>query len=100
MLITHVFDESDQTYGYRRVRTELARSGVVVGGELVRHLMRELDLMPCQPRPFRLSLTEQDVNQPAIADLVNRDFTATTPGTKMIGDITYVPGKDGSTWRR
>ena len=95
LLITHVFDESDQTYGYRRVRAELARSGVVVGGELVRHLMRELDLVPCQPRPFRLSLTEQDVNQPAIADLVNRDFTATTPGTKMIGDITYVPTWEG-----
>jgi len=94
LLITHVFDESDQTYGYRRVRAELARSGVVVGVELVRHLMRELDLVPCQPRPFRLNLTEQDVNQPAIADLVHRDFTATAPGTKMIGDVTYVP-----TWQ-
>lgn len=95
LLICHFFDDSDQTYGYRRVHAELGRAGVHVGRELVRHLMRELDLVPCQPRPFRLSLTEQDVNQPAIADLVCRDFTATVPGTKMIGDITYVPTWEG-----
>jgi len=95
VLITHVFDGSDQTYGYRRVHAHLRRAGVDVGPELVRHLMRDLDLVPCQPRPFRLSLTSQDLNQPAIADLVRRDFTASVPGTKMIGDITYVPTWEG-----
>jgi putative transposase len=94
LLITAVFDDSEQTYGYRRVRAELGRCGVEVGVELVRHLMRELDLVACQPRPFRLGLTVQDANQPAVADLVRRDFTATAPGTKLIGDITYVP-----TWQ-
>jgi len=68
---------------------------VRVGAELVRYLMRELDLVPCQPRPFRLSLTAQDTDQQAIPDLVRRDFTATVPGTKMVGDITYVPTWEG-----
>ena len=79
LLITYVFDESDQTCGYRRIRAELHRLGVDVGAELVRHLMRELGLVPCQPHPYpyRVSLTGQDTNQPAIADLVRRDFTAT-----------------------
>ena len=95
LLVTHVFDGSDQTYGYRRVHAELGRLGVDVGPELVRRLMRELDLVPCQPRPFRLSLTSQDANQPAIADLMQRDFTATVPGTKLVGDITYVPTWEG-----
>jgi putative transposase len=27
-------------------------------------------------------------------DLVPRDFTATAPGEKMVGDITYIP-----TWQ-
>lgn len=94
VLIAYEFDESDQTYGYRRIRAELRRKGVDVGVELVRHLMRELDLVPCQPRQLRVSLTAQDVDQPAVADLVRRDFTATVPGTKLIGDITYVP-----TWQ-
>jgi putative transposase len=93
LLIRHVFDASDQTYGHRRVHADLGRGGVDVGLELVRRIMRELRLVPCQPRPYRLSLTSQDANQPAIADLVHRDFTAAAPGTKMVGDITYV-----STW--
>lgn len=80
VLITAVFDGSKQTYGYRRVHAHLRRAGARVTPELVRHLMRELDLVPCQPRPFRLSLTAQDTDQPAIPDLVERDFTATVPG--------------------
>lgn len=95
LLIRHVFDGSDQTYGYRRVRADLGRAGVDVGLELVRRLMREMGLVPCQPRPFRLSLTAQDANQPAVADLVHRDFTATAPGLKMVGDITYIPTWEG-----
>ena len=95
LLVRHVFEDSDQTYGYRRVHAALGRAGVVVGPELVRHLMREQGLVPCQPRPFRVSLTSQGANQPAIPDLVRRDFTATAPGTKLVGDITYVPTWEG-----
>ena len=95
VLITAVFESSDQTYGYRRVHADLRRSQVAVGPELVRHLMREMGLVACQPRPFRLSLTAQDTDQPAIPDLVCRDFTATAPGTKMVGDITYIPTWEG-----
>ena len=95
VLITAVFESSDQTYGYRRIHADLRRCGVAVGPELVRHLMREMGLVACQPRPFRLSLTAQDTDQPAIPDLVCRDFTATAPGTKMVGDITYIPTWEG-----
>lgn len=95
LLVEHVFTDSDQTYGYRRVHAELARSGVSVGLDLVRQLMREADLVPCQPRPLRHNLTEQDTEQPAIPDLLERDFTATAPGTKMVGDITYIPTWEG-----
>lgn len=95
ILITEVFQASDETYGYRRVHADLARSGVQAGPELVRQLMRDLGLVPCQPRPFRHSLTSQDGEQPAIPDLVDRDFTATAPGTKLVGDITYIPTWEG-----
>lgn len=88
------FDDSDGTYGYRRVHADLADWGVACGLELVRSIMRELGLEPCQPRPWRHWLTEQDPHAPAIGDLVNRDFTATRPGAKMVGDITYIP-----TWQ-
>jgi putative transposase len=56
----------------------------------VRKLMRELGLEPCQPKPWRRSLTEQDGQAGPIPDLVSRDFTAEKPGDKMVGDITYI----------
>ena len=55
--------------------------------------MRGLGLIACQPRPWRHSLTESNPSGP-IPDRVARDFTADAPGTKMVGDITYIP-----TWQ-
>jgi len=94
VLIAAEFADSDEASGYRRVHASLARRGVVVGQELVRFLMRELGLQPCQPRPWRHNLTEGDPDAASIPDLVPRDFTAHAPGQKMVGAITYVP-----TWQ-
>lgn len=92
--IVHVFDESDATYGHRRVHAELSQLGVAVGLELVRSLMRELELVPCQPKPWRpVTTIAGDAN--AIPDLVRRDFTAAAPGLKLVGDITYIPTWEG-----
>jgi transposase InsO family protein len=88
LLIATSFEDSDGTYGYRRVHADLADWGVLCGLKLVRALMRELGLEPCQPRPWRHCLTEQDAAAGPIPDLVNRDFTAEEPGRKMVGDIT------------
>jgi putative transposase len=93
LLIIRAFDDSDGTYGYRRVWRQLGRWGVRAGLELVRALMRELGLVACQPRPWRPSTTRQGQAGP-VPDLVNRDFGAERPGQKMVGDITYIP-----TWQ-
>jgi len=94
-LIVVIFDDSDETYGHRRLHAELARQGQRCSLDLVRGLMRELGLVPCQPRPWRHSLTAADPAAGAIPDLVDRDFTAVTPGEKMVGDITYIPTWEG-----
>ncbi|HET9898962.1 MAG TPA: IS3 family transposase [Streptosporangiaceae bacterium] len=92
--IKALFDANNEEYGYRRIHAALARGGEQCGLELVRALMRELGLVPCQPRPWRQSLTGQGPAGP-IPDLVARDFTATAPGRKMVGDITYIPTWEG-----
>ena len=90
VLITSIFQDSDDTYGYRRVHAELARGQVLCSPELVRALMRELDLTACQPKPFRPTTTIPG-DAAAVPDLVRRDFAADAPGVKLVGDITYVP---------
>jgi putative transposase len=94
LLIEKAFTDSDGTYGYRRLHAQLARWNEHCTPELVRALMRALGLVACQPRPWRHSLTESGPSGP-IPDLVARDFTADAPGTKMVGDITYIPTWEG-----
>jgi putative transposase len=93
VLIKAIFGDSDEAYGYRRVHAEVLRRGAEAGPELVRAIMRAEGLKACQPRPWRLSLTKQGAAG-RIPDLVQRCFTAAEPGTKLVGDITYVP-----TWQ-
>jgi putative transposase len=92
--IKDVFVDSDETYGYRRIHAVLHRQGVLAGPELVRALMRELGLVPCQPRPWRLT-TVPDPAAAVTPDLMKRDFTAAAPGVKMVGDITYIKTWEG-----
>lgn len=94
ILITKAFEDSDGTYGYRRVHAQLQRWGIPAGLELVRLLMRRMGLEPCQPAPRLASLTAQE-GPCEIPDLVGRDFTATEPGVKLVGDISYVPTWEG-----
>ena len=93
-LIMVIYELSDETYGYRRIHASLLRSGHACSPELVRALVRELGLVPCQPRPWRHSLTEAGDTPHRIPDLMGRDFTTDRPGRKMVGDITYIP-----TWQ-
>jgi len=92
--IKALFEANNEEYGYRRLHAALVRGGESVDDETVRKLMRELGLEPCQPKPWRRSLTEQGAAGP-IPDLVNRDFTAEKPGEKMVGDITYIDTWEG-----
>lgn len=86
--IRRIFADSDETYGYRRVHEQLESEQIEAGAELVRHIMRAEGLVACQPKPYKVTTLAGD--GPGPADLVCRDFTAAAPGTKLVGDITYI----------
>ena len=77
-LIGWIYDDSDGTYGHRRIHAALVRQGERCGPELVRAIMRERGLVPCQPRRFRPATTVAGDAAPA-PDLVGRDFSADAP---------------------
>lgn len=93
-IIAAIFADSDGTYGYRRIHAVLGRSQIPAGLELVRALMRQLGLVPCQPKPWR-PITTIAGDAAAVPDLVQRDFSAPEPGTKLVGDITYIRTWEG-----
>lgn len=87
------FDAGRGTYGVRRVHSILQRSTdpevASCSAKLVRSIMAELGLKACQPRAYKRT-TDPDPAAATPADLVGRDFTAEAPGTKLVGDITYI----------
>ena len=95
--IEEIFDDNDETYGYRRVHAELARQGEQATSELVRRLMRDLGLVPCQVRKPK-SLTTQATDIAKIPDRVRRDFTAAAPYLKLISDITEIRTWQGKVY--
>jgi putative transposase len=93
--VRRVFDQGRGAYGCRRVAAQLNRNGHPCSVGLVADLMRELGLRACQPRAYKRTTVpgEQPVASP---DLIGRDFTATAPGTRLVGDITYL--RTGEGW--
>jgi putative transposase len=96
-IITHVqaaFDAGRGTYGVRRVHRILRRSAdpevASCSEKLIRSIMAELGLKACQPRGYKTT-TQPDPDAAGMPeDLLGRDFTAEVPGTKLVGDITYI----------
>lgn len=93
--IHHFFEVSDGTYGYRRIHADLACEGTECSPELVRQIMRDQGLVPCQPRPFRVTTVADEEAAANMPDLVQRDFTAPGPGVKFVGDTTYIHTWEG-----
>jgi transposase InsO family protein len=93
-LVAWSFENSDGTYGYRRVHADLARCGQYADDETIRQIMRDLGLVACQPRPWR-PVTTIAGDASTLPDLLGRDFTADAPGTKLVGDITYIRTWEG-----
>src|SRR3954451_7821304 len=94
-LVSEAFAAGRGAYGCRRVAAELNRRGHACRLGLVAELMREAGLKACQPRGYKTTTVpgEQPVSSP---DLIDRDFTGDIPGTRLVGDITYL--RTGQGW--
>jgi putative transposase len=81
--------------GVRRVRDELARAGVVCSHKRTHRLMRTAGLRGVHPKPYKRT-TLPDRFDPALADLLHRDWTPPAPDVAWVGDVTYI--KTWSGW--
>ncbi len=91
--VKRVFAESNGVFGYRKVHVQLVAEGIEVCDRLVRELMAEQGLESCHPAKWR-HLTQSDGTPPA-PDLIRREFAATRPGVRLVGDITQIDTWEG-----
>jgi transposase InsO family protein len=88
--IAQIHRESDGTYGVPRVTAELKDTGRRVNHKRVERVMRTFNIVGLHLRK-KVRTTIPKPSAAPVPDLLRRDFTATTPNTKYVGDITYLP---------
>jgi transposase InsO family protein len=92
--IGHSYFESRRIYGYRKVHQDLLEANIVCCEETVRRIMRDIGLYSRVRRKFVLT-TDSNHSLAVAENLLDRDFTATTPNQKWVADITYIPTSQG-----
>lgn len=87
--------ENHQVYGSPRIYTELADQGVCCSEKRVARLMRQHGICAKQALRRRVRTTDSNHDLPVAPNILDRQFTATKPGQKWVGDITYIPTRQG-----
>ncbi len=95
-VIVEIHDRSRRTYGWRRIRAELADAyGQTVNKKLIRSIMADQGISGLpkrrrgKPNPLHRATTE---------DLVNRDFRRGGPNQLWMTDITEHPTREGKLY--
>jgi putative transposase len=93
--IRRSFDDSDQTYGARRVRRDLRAWGQLCGIHRVERLMLAAGLQARRKRrrlPFDTGLRAITAIAP---NLLDREFQAEAPNQRWVADFTYIWTDEG-----
>jgi len=92
--IIAIFNAHKGRYGAKRVTDELRDNGETCSKNRVAKRMKCIGLRAKAKKKFKAT-TDSKHNLPVAPNLLNRDFTATTPNQKWCGDITYVWTDEG-----
>lgn len=92
--IRAVHRESDGAYGVPRIAAELREAGERVNHKRIARVMRGAGLAGVRLRR-RHRTTVADPAAAKAPDLIGRDFTASEPNMKYVGDITCLPVDGG-----
>lgn len=87
--VKEVFDEQKNGCGTRTIKKALSRQGKSVSRRRIGRLMSEADLI-CKTKKKFKATTNSKHNKSIAPNILNREFTATAPNQKWVGDITYV----------
>jgi putative transposase len=92
--IASIHKEHKGRYGSPRIHKELQHRHIRTGRKRVARLMRAQGLKGRIPRRFKRTTDSRHAMKVA-PNLLKRDFTASEPNLKWVGDITYIPTLNG-----
>jgi transposase InsO family protein len=92
--IAAIHASSGKRYGCPRVHDELREEGERVSRKRVGRIMKEHDLRGKRRRRYRVT-TQSNHDFPIAPNVLARDFSATAPNQKWVGDITYIWTREG-----
>ena len=94
-LIQAIFVQGRNNYGTRPIRDKLLELyGLVVSRQRISMIMKDLNLKVKMKRRYK-NTTDSNHNLPIAPNILNRDFCASEPDTKWVGDITYISTGEG-----
>jgi len=94
-LIEAIFIQGRKNYGTRRIQDKLKELyGLILSRKRISSIMKDLNLKVKMKRRYK-NTTDSNHNLPIAPNLLNRDFYASTPDTKYVGDITYISTGEG-----
>ncbi len=89
------FDKSGRSYGSRRIKAALERSGTICSRRRIRRLMAEEGLVPKQVLKWHPQTTRANEKHEKAPNLLAQDFHASGPNQKWVVDITYIATREG-----
>jgi transposase InsO family protein len=92
--IAAIHAEFDGTYGSPRITAELRDAGQKVNHKRIERVMRRCGIVGVHLRK-KVRTTVPEPSHHKVPDLLERDFTATEPNQRYVGDITYLPIDEG-----
>jgi putative transposase len=92
--IREVHIASRQSYGAPRVHAELAAQGEACCRNTVAKLMRREQIIPRAIRQFKVTTHSRNTKEVS-PNLVRRRFMVKRPNVCWLGDITYIPTREG-----
>jgi putative transposase len=88
------FKKGRKNYGTRRIKDQLKKAKTTVSRRRIGRLMQEEALVVQTKRKFKVT-TDSNHDKPIAPNLLEREFTVATPNTVYVGDITYIPTREG-----
>ena len=88
-------EASKGTYGHRRIHSDVKEDfKIQCCKETIRHVMKDLGIQGKHKRAYVVT-TDSKHSDPIAPNRLQRDFSATAPNQKWLGDITYIRTLEG-----